>query len=133
MNNKVSINYAVYGLDLNASPFIRFNNIEDAKAELTNSDDAAIIITEVCEEIDGKLIIVQERVISAPIVWIPLAYLPECDGHYLCHLVRKVECGNFLKWQEVIEFSKGKWVISEHSRITHWINIPPPPKTIIKI
>ena len=71
MLGDVHIGFAVYSLPLIDQPLYRFDNIEDARAELTNSDDGAIIVTEVSErQKDGSLLIKEERVLSAPKCWI---------------------------------------------------------------
>lgn len=97
MLGDVHIGFAVHSLPLIDQPLCRFDNIEDARAELTNSDDGAIIVTEVSErQKDGSLLIKEKRVLSAPKCWIKADdFRPEYDGRYLAHIVTKEECGNF--------------------------------------
>ena len=123
MLGDVHIAFAVHSLPLIDQPLCRFDNVEDARAELTNSDDGAIIVTEVSErQKDGSLLIKEKRVLSAPKCWIKADdFRPEYDGRYLAHIVTKEECGNFTKRLEVVYFGYAKWSIKENERLTHWM------------
>lgn len=55
---------------------------------------------------------------------------PEYDGRYLAHIVTKEECGNFTKRLEVVYFGYAKWYIKENERLTHWMIILPPDRTV---
>ena len=128
----VHIGFAVHSLPLIDQPLCRFDNIEDARAELTNSDDGAIIVTEVSErQKDGSLLIKEKRVLSAPKCWVKADdFRPEYDGRYLAHIVTKEECGNFTKRLEVVYFGYAKWSIKENERLTHWMIVLPPDRTV---
>lgn len=130
--DEVHIGFAVHSLPLVDQPLYRFDNIEDARAELTNNDDVAIIVTEVSErQKNGSLLIKEKRVLSAPTCWIKADdFSPEYDGRYLAHIVTKEECGNFTKRLEVVYFGYAKWSIKEKERITHWMIVLPPDRTV---
>lgn len=127
MLGDVHICFAVYGVDL-TQPLIRFDDLKDAKAELTNSDDAAIIVTEVSErQKDGSLLIKQQRIFSAPQIWFPFPeFEPEYDGHYLCHLIRKNECGTLTKVQKVLHMNYSTFFCEENETVTHFMIVPSP-------
>lgn len=132
MLGDVHICFAVHSLPLVETPLCRFENIEDARAELTNSDDGAIIVTEVSErKKDGSLLIKEKRVLSAPKCWIKADdFHPEYDGRYLAHIVTKEDCGNFTKRLEVAYFRYAKWHLKENERLTHWMIVLPPDRTV---
>ena len=123
----VHICFAVYGFDL-SQPLIRFDYLEDAKAEITNMDDAAIIVTEVSErQKDGSLLIKQQRIFSAPQIWFPFPeFEPEYDGHYLCHLIRKNECETVTKFQKVVHMNYSTFFCEENETVTHFMIVPSP-------
>lgn len=127
MLGDVHICYAVFGFDLR-QPLVRFDDLIDAKAELTNSDDAAIIVTEVSKrQKDGSLLITQQRVLSAPQVWFPFPeFEPEYDGHYLCHLIRKNECGTLTKFKKVVHMNYSTFFCEENETVTHFMIVPSP-------
>ena len=132
MLGDVHIGFAVHSLPLIDQPLYRFDNIEDARAELTNSNDVAIIVTEVSErQKNGSLLIKEKRVLSAPTCWIKADdFRPEYDGRYLAHIVTREECGNFTKRLEVVYFGYAKWSIKENERLTHWMIVLPPDRTV---
>lgn len=132
MLGDVHICFAVHSLPLADTPLCRFDNIEDAMAELTNSDDGAIIVTEVSErQKDGSLLLKEKRVLSGPKVWIKSDdFRPEYDGRYLAHIVTKENCGNFTKRLEVVYFGYAKWHLKENERLTHWMIVLPPDRTV---
>lgn len=60
-------------------------------------------------------------------MWLPAdRFIPEFDDMYLCHIVRKEECGNFKKYQCVLNFEKGKWKTVLAERVTHWMIVEEP-------
>ena len=90
-----------------------------------------MIICEVSELRKSKRVIIQERVVKSPQIWLPAERLiPEFDGDLLCHLVRKEECGNLIKWQEVLRFEKLQWKKRIDARVTHWMIVEDPQTTI---
>lgn len=127
------IDYVIYGKIIDKNPLIRYETLKEAKDEYLNSKDYIMIVCEVSELRNGKRIITQERVIKAPQIWLSAErFIPEFDDDYLCHLVRKEECGNFIKWQEVIRFEKLQWQKRSDTRVTHWMIIESP-QTKIKL
>lgn len=62
--------------------------------------------------------------------WIESNAMPDFDGQYLCHIVRKNECGTFSKYQSVVECKMNKWVVKENERITHFMIVPSPERTV---
>lgn len=129
----IRVDYALYRKISDTNPLIRFETLKDAKDEYLNSKDYTMIVCEVSELRNGKRIITQERVLKAPQIWLPAdRFIPEFDGMYLCHIVRKEECGNFIKWQEVVDFEKLQWQVRSDTRVTHWM-IVEDPKTKLKL
>lgn len=129
---EMKIDYAIYGKVIDKNPLIRYETLAEAKEDYLENE-CAMIVCEVSEIRNSKRIITQERVIKAPQIWLPAdRFIPEFDGDYLCHLVRKEECGNFIKWQEVIDFEKLQWQIRSDTRVTHWM-IVEDPQTKLKL
>ncbi|MBX3253968.1 MAG: hypothetical protein KF862_07480 [Chitinophagaceae bacterium] len=123
----IHIGYACYRSLENWNPEIRFNLLEEAQAELTNSDDIRFIVTEVSEDQpDGKRLIKQERIAQAPQEWIPAKFIPEYDGWYLVYTQRKTECGNTISSQRVVYYDYTGWRISKDETVSHWMIIKPP-------
>lgn len=129
----IRIDYAIYGKIIDKNPLIRYNSLQEAKEDYLENEHA-MIVCEVSEvQNDGSLIIKQERIIKSPQIWLPAdRFIPEFDGEYLCHLVRREECGNFIKWQEVIRFEKLQWEKRSDTRVTHWM-IVENPQTKLKL
>jgi hypothetical protein len=65
--------------------------------------------------------------------WINADKMPNFDGDYLCHIVKKEVCGAFNKYQRVVNCSFNKWVLQEGERVTHWQKLPAPPDRTVKI
>lgn len=125
--NSIKIDYALYRKISDTNPLIRYETLKEAKDEYLNSKDYIMIVCEVSELRNGKRIITQERVIKAPQIWLPAdRFIPEFDDDYLCHLVRKNDCGTFAKWQEVISFKYGNWQVSSEIRVTHYMIVEDP-------
>jgi len=123
----IKIDYALYRKITDEIPLIRFNNLKDAKEEFIKSSDYTMIICEVSELINGKRIIMQERVLKAPQIWLPAdRFIPEFDDDFLCYLVREEECGNIVKWQEVLRFEKLEWQKRSDTCVTHWMIVEDP-------
>lgn len=125
--NSIRIDYAIYGKMIDKNPLIRFKTLKEAKdAYLEN--EYAMIVTEVSEvQKDGSLLIKQERIIKSPQIWLPAdRFIPEFDDDYLCFLVRKEECGNIIKWQEVIDFNKLEWQVRSDTKVIHWMIVENP-------
>ena len=73
----------------------------------------------------------QTAVLSAPKVWIKTDdFRPEYDGRYLAHIVTKEDCGNFTKRLDIVYFGYAKWQLKENERITHWMIVYPPDRTV---
>lgn len=122
----IKIDYAIYGKVIDKNPLIRYVNLQEAKEDYLQND-YAMIVCEVAELINGKRIITQERVLKAPQIWLPAdRFIPEFDDYYLCHIVRKEECGNFKKYQSVLSFEKGKFRTVLQERVTHWMIVENP-------
>ena len=122
----IKIDYAIYGKIIDKNPLIRYQTLEEAKEDYLENE-YAMIVCEVSELRNGKRIITQERVIKAPQIWLPAdRFIPEFDDDYLCHLVRKNDCGTFAKWQEVISFKYGNWQVSSERRVTHYMIVEDP-------
>lgn len=129
---QLKIDYAVYGKIIDREPLIRYKTLEEAKEDYLENEHA-MIVCEVSELRNGKRIITQERIIKAPQIWLPAdRFIPEFDDDYLCYLVRNEECGNIIKWQEVLTFKYGNWQISSETRVTHW-TIVENPNTKLKL
>lgn len=62
--------------------------------------------------------------------WIKADELPEFDGWYLVHIVKKEQCGSYTKRLEMVYFGYKKWEIKEYERITHWMVVTPPNRTV---
>jgi len=123
----IRVDYALYRKISDTNPLIRFETLKEAKDEYMNSKDYIMIVCEVSELRNGKRIITQERVIKAPQMWLPAdRFIPEFDDMYLCHIVRKEECGNFKKYQSVLMFEKGNWKTVLAERVTHWMIVENP-------
>ncbi len=122
----IKIDYAIYEKVIDKNPLIRYEDLQNAKDDYLEND-YAMIVCEVSELKNGKRIIKQERVIKAPQVWLPAnRFIPEFDDYYLCHIVRKEECGNFKKYQSVLSFEKGQWKSVLSERVTHWMVVEEP-------
>lgn len=132
MKEITNITFAVHTELLEDYPLCRFDNIEQARKELISDDNASVITCEVSKKNeDGSFKIVQERIISAPRIWIKAnRFIPEYDGMYLTHQVVRQDCGNMIKVQQVVNFSKGIWNINENARVTHFMIVLPPERTI---
>lgn len=52
--------------------------------------------------------------------------MPEFDGHYLVHILRRNECGTFSSYQKVVEVRKAQWIIDEGEMITHYRKVDNP-------
>ncbi len=65
--------------------------------------------------------------------WNPTRRMPDYDGDYLCHIVRKNECGTFSTYQRVINCAMNEWQLKdERERVTHWLHLPTPPdRTVV--
>lgn len=123
----IKIDYALYRKISDFNPLIRFDNLNDAKKEFIKSSDYSMIICEISELRRNKRIIIQERVVKSPQIWLPAdRFIPEFDDYYLCHIVRKDECGNFKKYQSVLSFEKGKFKTILKERVTHWMIVEQP-------
>ena len=122
----IKIDYAIYGKIIDKNPLIRYQTLEEAKEDYLENE-YAMIVCEVSELRNGKRIITQERVIKAPQIWLPAdSFIPEFDDDYLCYLVREEECGNIVKWQEVLRFEKLKWQKRSDTYVTHWMIVENP-------
>ena len=122
----IKIDYAIYGKVIDKNPLIRYGTLQEAKEDYLQNE-YAMIVCEVSELRNGKRIITQERVLKAPQIWLPAdRFIPEFDGMYLCHIVRKEECGNFKKYQSVLSFEKVKWKTVLAERVTHWMIVENP-------
>ena len=123
----IRIDYAIYGKIIDKNPLIRYKTLEEAK-EAYSVTENAMIVTEVSEvQKDGSLLIKQERIIKSPQIWLPAdRFIPEFDDDYLCFLVRKEECGNIIKWQEVIDFNKLEWQVKSNTKVMHWMIVENP-------
>lgn len=117
----IKIDYAIYGKIIDTDPLIRYENLEEAKEDYLENEHE-MIVCEVSELRNGKRVITQERVIKAPQIWLPAdRFIPEFDDYFLCYLVREEECGNIVKWQEVLRFEKLKWQKRSDTYVTHWM------------
>lgn len=118
--------YTVYGNNLE-HPLARFDNPEDAHADLINFDDGVMVVTEVCEyDKDGKLIIKKQRVREAPMIWFPTTFTPDFDGHFLCWVSVKEECGAEKERAEVILYAFGQWNSLPNHSVKKWMIIKEP-------
>lgn len=106
---------------------IRYKTLAEAKDAYSVTKNAMIVCEVSNVQKDGSLLIKQERIIKTPQIWLSAErFIPEFDDDYLCHLVRKEECGNFIKWQEVIRFEKLQWQKRRDTRVTHWMIVENP-------
>lgn len=129
----IKIDYALYRKTSDFNPSIRFDNLKEAKEEFIKSSDYTMIVCEVSELRTNKRVIIQERVVKSPQIWLPAnRFIPEFDDYYLCHIVRKEKCGNFKKYQSVLSFEKGKFRTVLQERVTHWM-IVEEPQTKLKL
>ncbi len=127
------IDYAIYGKIIDKNPLIRYKTLAEAKDAYSVTENAMIVCEVSKIRPGGALQIIQERILKAPQIWLSAErFIPEFDDDYLCHLVRKEECGNFIKWQEVIRFEKLQWQKRSDTRVTHWMIIESP-QTKIKL
>lgn len=123
----IQIDYAIYGKIIDKNPLIRYKTLAEAKDAYSVTENVMIVCEVSNVQKDGSLLIKQERIIKAPQIWLPAErFIPEFDDDYLCHLVRKEECGNFIKWQEVIRFEKLQWQKRSDTRVTHWMIVENP-------
>jgi len=67
------------------------------------------------------------------ISWNKTQTMPNYDGDYLCHIVKKEECGTFSKYQKVVRCSLNEWQLSEGERVTHWQYLLPSPERTITL
>lgn len=66
--------------------------------------------------------------------WIKTDTMPDFDGDYLCHIVKKEECGNFRKYMKVVQCNLNVWVgLFDGERVTHWTKLPKPPERTLKL
>ena len=117
--------YAVYGNNLE-QPLVRFDNYEDAHADLVNNDDGIMIVTEVCQYDNAKLIIKKERVREAPMNWLPIRFIPGYSGHFLCWVSVKEECGSVNHKPEVVWYDFGQWNSLPNHTVEKWMIIKEP-------
>ena len=54
--------------------------------------------------------------------------LPEYDGEYLCLLIEPQECANEWEIHQVVSNRMNKWIVKSNQTVTHWMQLPAPPK-----
>lgn len=113
--------WAVYSSNLQ-EVLMRF----DDQSKIYKTDRNQFVVCEVSEKLkDGTLLIKQLRVLSGPKEWIPVGFIPEYDGRYLCNLTRKEECGTTVDELFVLSFSNMKWEeMVGNWQVTHWMIVP---------
>lgn len=123
----IQIDYAIYGKIIDKNPLIRYKTLQEAKDAYYVTENAMIVCEVSNVQKDGTLLIKQERIIKAPQIWLPAdRFIPEFDDYYLCHIVRKEECGTFKRYQSVIIFENLKWKTVLNERVTHWMIVEDP-------
>lgn len=124
MNYKFS--YAIYGKDFQ-QPLIRFDNEEDANNYLFSYHDGVIVVEEVCEYDDNqRLIIKKERIREAPMIWFPTTFIPAYDGHFLCYISVKEECGAVNNKLEMVWCHLGCWNVLPNQTVIKWMIVKEP-------
>lgn len=129
--DSIKIDYAIYGKVIDKNPLIRYENLAEAKEDYLEND-YAMIVCEVSELRNGKMIITQERVIKAPQIWLPAdRFFPEFNDYYLCYIVRNEECANITKMQDQVFFLNTKWAVLENEKVTHWMIVEDPNSRLV--
>ena len=122
----IKIDYAIYGKVIDKNPLIRYETLAEAKEDYLEND-YAMIVCEVSELRNGKRIIMQERVIKAPQIWLPDRFIPEFNGYYLCYLHKIEKCGSKKWMQDFRFFIDTKWsYILDTETVTHWMIVEDP-------
>jgi hypothetical protein len=66
------------------------------------------------------------------IKWIE-AGMPDYDGRYLCHIVRRNECGTFSEYQKVVEVRKAQWMLEDEREMVAYYTMVPGPNMDFKL
>jgi hypothetical protein len=121
------IKYSVYPYPLSKYPLANYSSINDAIADLTNCDDASVIV-EVVHEVfeNGETKILEERIHTAPQVWFENRFKPNFDGVFVTAIKVKEICGNITDKLSVTKYSYGKWILNENETIHRWMKVDYP-------